>query len=184
MMTVLFYAMTSLLTLQVILRFVFSTGFSWGEEVARFIFVWLMYFSIAYATRNQRHIRMAFFVQKFGDKGHKVFMIIADFIFLFFSVIVFYAAIHVVQSTFKYNDMAVTINVSLNIVYGAGALGFLLILLRVLQGIIWKIRHFGDELEVFENYSGKYTGADQMFLITHKERKLRNEDDVQQEDEK
>ncbi len=164
-MAVLFYAITLLVTLQVILRFVFSTGFSWGEEVARFLFVWLMYFSIAYATRNQRHIRVAFLVQRFGEKGHKIFLILGDIIFLIFSVFIFLSAIKVCQSVFKYQDMAVTINVSLNIVYAAGVVGFFLILIRLVQSIIWKIRHFSDSMDVFENYAGVYSGADNVFFF-------------------
>lgn len=162
LMFVLFYAITLLLTLQVILRFIFATGFSWGEEVARFLFVWLMYFSIAYATRNQRHIRVAFLVQSFGEKAHKVFMIISDLIFLVFSILIFLSAIKVCQSVFKYQDMAVTIEVSLNVVYGAGVVGFALIVFRLIQSIIWKIRKFKDSMEVFENYAGAYSGADKV----------------------
>ena len=40
-MTVMIYLMSGLMVLQVILRFAFHTGFAWGEEVSRFIFVWL-----------------------------------------------------------------------------------------------------------------------------------------------
>ena len=44
-MTVMFYLMSGLMVLQVILRFAFHTGFAWGEEVSRFIFVWLVFLS-------------------------------------------------------------------------------------------------------------------------------------------
>ncbi|MCF7934704.1 MAG: TRAP transporter small permease [Spirochaetia bacterium] len=165
MMAVMFYAITLLLTLQVVLRFVFSTGFSWGEEVARFMFVWLMYFGIAYATRNQRHIRVSFLVQRFGDKGHKIVMIISDMIFLIFSLLILLSAIKVCQSIFAYEDMAVTINVSLNVVYGAGVAGFGLIAIRLIQSIIWKFKNFSEDMEVFENYAGAYTGADKICFL-------------------
>ncbi|MBI9103868.1 MAG: TRAP transporter small permease [Spirochaetales bacterium] len=161
-MAVLFYVITLLVTLQVILRFVFATGFSWGEEVARFLFVWLMYFSIAYATRNQRHIRVAFLVQRFGVKAHKIFMMLGDLVFLIFSSLIFISAVKVCQSIFKYQDMAVTINVSLNIVYGAGVVGFALIIIRLIQTLIYKIKNFNESMEVFENYAGEYTGADKV----------------------
>lgn len=45
-MTVMFYLMSGLMVLQVILRFAFHTGFAWGEEVSRFIFVWLVFLSL------------------------------------------------------------------------------------------------------------------------------------------
>jgi TRAP-type C4-dicarboxylate transport system permease small subunit len=164
-MAVLFYTITFLITLQVILRFVFSTGFSWGEEVARFLFVWLMNFSISYATRNQRHIRISFFINLFNDKVRRVFLILSDFIFLLFSTLIFYAAIRVCQAAIKYADMAVTIEVSLNIVYGAGVLGYALILIRLIQSILWKFKYFNSDFDQFENLGGKYNSADKIFFM-------------------
>lgn len=165
LMTVLFYAITLLVTLQVILRFVFSSGFAWGEEVSRFMFVWLMYISIAYATRNQRHIKVAFLVNKFPEAIKKKLMIVTDVLFLLFCVISFYATIMVCRTIFEFQDMAVTINASLNIVFGAGVLGFGLMVLRLIQSIIWKVKHLDSPLEIFENIAGVYTGADKICFL-------------------
>ncbi len=60
LIAVLFTALILLITIQVILRLSPLAGFSWGEEISRFMFVWLMYFSFSYATRNNRHIRVSF----------------------------------------------------------------------------------------------------------------------------
>ncbi len=168
MMALLFYAITLLVSLQVVLRFVFASGFSWGEELARFMFVWLMYFSIAYATRNQRHIRVSFLINRFNEKVKKGFMIFTDFIFLAFAIIVFISAIKVCESVFRFQDMAVTLNVSLNIVYGAGVVGLGLIVIRLVQSILWKFKKWNDSMEVFENYTGIYTGADKICFLPKK----------------
>lgn len=165
LMAVLFYAITLLVTLQVILRFVFSSGFAWGEEVSRFMFVWLMYISIAYATRNQRHIKVAFLVKRFRVAVRKKLMIFTDVLFLLFCIISFYAAIMVCRTVFEFQDMAVTINVSLNIVFGAGVLGFGLMVIRLIQSIAWKVKHLDSSLEVFENLAGVYTGADRICFL-------------------
>lgn len=165
LMAVLFYAITLLVTFQVILRFVFSSGFAWGEEVARFMFVWLMYISIAYATRNQRHIKVAFLVNRFSESIRKKIMIATDLLFLAFCTIAFYATVLVCKSTFEFQDMAVTINVSLNIVFGAGVLGFGLMVLRLVQSIIWKIHHLDAPLEEFENIAGVYSGANSICFL-------------------
>ncbi len=170
-MTVLFYAITMLITLQVILRFVFSTGFSWGEEVARFLFVWLMNFSIAYATRNQRHIKITYIINMFSVKVQKIFLILSDMVFLIFSSLIFMAAIRVCQAAIKYADMAVTIEVSLNVVYGAGVVGYALIVIRLIQTLIWKIRNFDAEMDRYENRGGSYTGADKIFFLPESEKK-------------
>ncbi|SKC36349.1 TRAP transporter small permease [Maledivibacter halophilus] len=170
LMTVLFYSMTILVTLQVVLRFVFNSGFSWGEEVSRFIFVWLMYFSISYTTRNHRHIKVSFLVNKFNEKVQKIIMLIVDFLFLIFSSVIFISAIKICQSVIEYNDRAVTIDVSMNIIYGAGFIGFALMIIRLIQGILWKFKNFSRSLEYFENYTGIYTGAKEIcFMPREKE---------------
>lgn len=165
LMAILFYAVTLLVTLQVILRFVFSTGFSWGEEVSRFMFVWLMYISIAYATRNQRHIKMSFLINIFSESIKKKIMIFTDILFLIFCGVLFYATIMVCKTVFEFHDMAVTINVSMNIVFGAGVFGFGLMVVRLVQSIIWKIKHLDSSLEVFENIAGLYNGADKICFL-------------------
>lgn len=40
----------------VILRFIFDTGFAWSEEVARISFIYLVYFGSIEAMRDNRHL--------------------------------------------------------------------------------------------------------------------------------
>ncbi|GAA0181291.1 hypothetical protein SH2C18_38450 [Clostridium sediminicola] len=158
-MATLFYIMTVLITLQVILRFGFSAGFSWAEEVSRFMFVWLMYFSISYTTRNHRHIKVTFIVGRFNEKVQKIIMIIVDFLFLAFAGFIFVSAVKICQSVAEFNDRATTLDISMNVMYGAAAVGFILMLVRLIQGIVWKFKNFSESLEYFENHTGVYTGA-------------------------
>lgn len=162
---ILFYAIMILITVQVILRFVFSTGFDWGEELARYMFVWMMYFSFSYATRNNRHIRVSFFVDKFSDKVKKIFMVICDVLFLILMGYCVAASVITCWQTSKFQDMSVTLGVTMNVLYSAGVVGFTLMFIRLIQNIIWKFRHFKDDFEVFDNANGKYTGADKIFFI-------------------
>lgn len=163
-MAILFYTMTLLVTLQVVLRFVFDGGFAWSEELSRFIFVWLMYFSISYTTRIQGHIKITFLLDKLGETVQKVILIIVDLLFLIFSCLIFLATIQIYQSVNEFNDMAVTMNVSMNILYGAGLIGFLLMIIRLVQRIVYKIRNFSSPLEYLDNISGLYKDKDDMFF--------------------
>lgn len=169
-MSFLFYAMTLLVTLQVILRFGFQSGFSWGEEVARFIFVWLMFISFSYVTRSQRHIKVTFIAKKLSEKAQKVLMILNDFLFLGFMLSILVAGIKVTQSVVKYGDMAVTIKVSMNIIYGAGLVGFIFMAIRIIQSIIWKFKNFSCSIEKFENYGGVYNGANDICFFFDKQK--------------
>lgn len=162
LMAVLFYAMTTLVTVQVILRFVFNSGFSWAEELARFLFVWLMYFSISYATRNNGHINITFLVDKFNEKTKKIIKIFVDILFLGFAVVIFIAVVKICQSVAQYQDKAISIDVSMNILYGAGLIGFVLMIIRIIQGIIWKVKYFSKPMDYFENLNGVHSGVNEL----------------------
>lgn len=158
-MTVLFYTITILLSVNVILRFGFQSGFAWAEEISRFMFIWLMYFSISYATRNNRNIKVTLLVSKFKEKAQKIIMIITDFLFLGFSVFIFISAVQICQSITEFNDKATTLNISMNFMYGAATVGFVLIIVRLIQTIAWRFKNFSQSLDYFENYAGVYSGA-------------------------
>jgi len=156
----LFYIMTTLVTLQVILRFIFDTGFAGAEEIARFIFIWLMYFSFSYTTRRQSHIKITFLLDKLTQKVRKIVVIFVDFLFLIFSILIFWSAMKICQSVIEFQDRAVTVDISMNIVYGAGFIGFALMIIRIIQGVIWKLKYFSDSIDVFENIGGRYLEKD------------------------
>ena len=47
-----------LLTLQVILRFVFNTSFGWIEELSRYLYIWVIYLASSAAVRHDATIRI------------------------------------------------------------------------------------------------------------------------------
>lgn len=47
-----------LIFVQVVLRYGFSYSLSWSEELARYLFVWLMWLGVSYAARNRTHLRV------------------------------------------------------------------------------------------------------------------------------
>ncbi len=55
-MAVLLALMVFLMFLNVILRFAFSTGFVWSEEVTRLSFIYLVYLGTVAAFRDNRHL--------------------------------------------------------------------------------------------------------------------------------
>ncbi len=54
----LIFAMSFIIFIQVITRYVFHNSLTWSEELARYLFVWLVYFSVSFTARRQKHIRI------------------------------------------------------------------------------------------------------------------------------
>ena len=54
----LMFLMSIIIFVQVVMRYVFHSSLTWSEEMARYLFVWLVYFSVAYTAKKEAHIRI------------------------------------------------------------------------------------------------------------------------------
>lgn len=163
LMVVFFAMMIILVTVQVILRFIFKTGFSWGEEIARILFVWMSFSSFGYLTRNSRHVRVGFLVGKIKDSVQKKILLLCDVLFLVFSAAGLKAVVSLCIDAAKYQDKLMAVPWNYNVLYLAGVLGFLMMVIRNIQIIVWKIRNWNAELERFINYDGVYYENNKVF---------------------
>lgn len=163
LMVVFFAMMIILVTVQVILRFIFKTGFSWGEEIARILFVWMSFSSFGYLTRNSRHVRVGFLVGKIKDSVQKKILLLCDVLFLVFSAAGLKAVVSLCIDAAKYQDKLMAVPWNYNVLYLAGVLGFLMMVIRNIQIIVWKIRNWNVELERFINYDGVYYENNKVF---------------------
>ncbi len=149
----LFICMTLLVFGQVILRFVFKSGFSWAEELSRFMFVWLVYLCLSHATKKNRHISLTVLKDALPETGKKIFSMISDVVFFAFSLVMLWFCMRIVKTTAEFGDMAITMNVSRNVLYASGVAGFLLNSIRLVQNIVWKISRWKSGDAIFSFYN-------------------------------
>lgn len=64
--------MIILVFLNVILRFVFDTGFAWSEEVARICFIYLVYLGSIEAMRDNRHLMIESVIVRIPPMAQKL----------------------------------------------------------------------------------------------------------------
>ena len=48
--------MSVIIVAQVFFRYVLKNSISWSEEIARYLFIWLIYIGISYGVKMDRHI--------------------------------------------------------------------------------------------------------------------------------
>lgn len=162
-MTIFFVLMLGLVTLQVILR-IFGAGFSWGEEVSRIFFVWMSFSAFGYLCRNVRHVGIGFIRNSMPISVQKIVLLVTDILFLAFTVIAFSAVVVLCFNTYKFNDMLIAIPVSRNVLNFAGVFGFLMMSIRNVQVIVYKLKHWNCTIDKFINYDGKfYTNKNTIF---------------------
>ena len=82
--TVIFLALTVLLFIQVITRYVFGRAFTWSEEVGVVMFVWLIYLGAAAAARTRQHLRIDAVLNIMPFKVKRVVLILTNVAAMFF----------------------------------------------------------------------------------------------------
>lgn len=158
-MSLTFFMTCGLIFLQVVLRFLFHSGFAWGEEISRFLFVWSVFLSVPYITKNNKHVSVAALRDIMPDKAKKIIAILVDASVVFFAIVLLKSSITNVQYTFLYNDRATAIDISMNWLFMAPVVGYALMLLRSVQTLIWKVVRFNSSFDLFINSSGMYSEA-------------------------
>lgn len=82
--------MVGLLSVQVVSRYVFLASVPWTEELARFSFLLLVYFSASLAAKHGRHIRITAHLRILPVRGQNFVMLLSDLITVVFCMVVVY----------------------------------------------------------------------------------------------
>jgi TRAP-type C4-dicarboxylate transport system permease small subunit len=115
----LFAALTIVVSLQVLTRFVLHLPMIWSEELARFLFFWIVMLGAAHSVRTKRHFVIDVGIRggAFGRAGRILFDVFPDLCVLSFSVFL------LVQSIgYTYGGImrtATNSHVNMALVYGA-----------------------------------------------------------------
>lgn len=138
--SILMVAMTLLIFIQVIMRYVFGSSLVWSEEMARYLFIWLIYLGISYGARVMKHIKIEAALGLFPKKLRPFVIILGDVLFFVFSVIIVYLAYGVVMQQIKLNQKSPAMHIPMWFMYSAPMIGFALTAIRQIQVIIFKLK--------------------------------------------
>ena len=119
--------------LQVVMRTVFNSSLVWSEELARYLFIWLIYIGVAYGVKKNRHISVEVVTYILGRKGNWILSIIANILFLIFAILICYLSFNVTMSV---NRMSPAMSIPMSLVYAAPFVGMLLTSIRIVQKLI------------------------------------------------
>ncbi|MBN2259228.1 MAG: TRAP transporter small permease [Clostridiales bacterium] len=132
--------MTGLIFFQVVSRFILNIPLAWSEESARYAFVWLIYISAALAVKHHEHIRVEIGLILFKGRAKLIALVFTDIIFLIFSLILLKDGISLVMMITKHGQISPAVGFSMNYVYAIIPIGYGLMVLRLIQDIIKKIK--------------------------------------------
>ncbi len=141
---------------QVIARYVFDDSFYWSEEIARYLFIWLVYIALSYAVRVDKHIRMdtLLSLNLLSDSWKKIVCLLADGIFLGFALVIAYLGGKVLVVTIQRGQIMPSTELPMYLVYAAMPLGYFLCSFRLIQRIVFRLRHFHADFITFSRPLG------------------------------
>ena len=92
-----FYSFCCIVIVQeVVRRFVFNFSSAWGEEAARYAFIYLGWIGAAYAVRERAHIRFDFLLQSLGPRAKAAMFILTELATIAFACVALYWSLHTI----------------------------------------------------------------------------------------
>jgi len=119
-----------------------------GQEISRYLFVYLVYIGIAIAVRSQAHTRMSFVLNILPKKIKGILEIVDQFLFLGFCIAMFYQSMSLVKFSFEMGDLTPATGVPMYLIFLALPLGFALSSLHLILIIYEKVKYYDIQKKI------------------------------------
>jgi C4-dicarboxylate transporter, DctQ subunit len=130
--------MTILTFVQVVLRYVFNTGFLWALEADFYLFAWLVLLGMAYGVRERSHIGVDAAVRLFSPPVRRIVGLIVVALALLYAGLLMYGSVAYIDKLMVIDIEAEDIPVKRWILSLCLPIGFAFLLIRLLQ-MAWRI---------------------------------------------
>lgn len=127
---------------EVIRRFGLSYSSVWGEETARYAFVYLVWIGAAAAVRERAHIRIDVITHLAGPRGTAILYMFSDVLTGILALFALYWSMDPVLTSFKFHSVTDGLRVLRVWFLIAVPFGFSLTLLRVAQSLVRDLGNF------------------------------------------
>ena len=119
----------------VIARLAFSTSIAVANELARFSFVYMIYFGVSYAIRERRHMRVTVLIDVMPKALRHWMFVLSELIFLIYSVVVCWLGVVITQQSIDRGKILSSTEWPQAVLYAAIIFSGALSSLRLLQSI-------------------------------------------------
>lgn len=142
LLLLLYASIIAVIAIDVVRRFVLSYSSVWGEELARYAFIYLTWIAAAYAVRDRLHIRIDALIVNLPVRIRAIAWLLGDLATLVFAIFALYLSIEPVMTSLRFGSVTPGLGVSQVWFLVAVPLGFALIVFRVCQSMLRDIRDF------------------------------------------
>jgi TRAP-type C4-dicarboxylate transport system permease small subunit len=118
---------------QVFMRYVLGDSLTWSEEIARYLFIWMIYIGVSYGVKKGKHLGVDAFPMMFEKKGKLIIDMIATISFFVFAVVITYFSFDIVL---RVTRESAVLELPMGWVYAAPVVGMTLTAIRLIQKFI------------------------------------------------
>ncbi|MBP1155769.1 MULTISPECIES: TRAP transporter small permease [unclassified Paenibacillus] len=111
-------AMSILVFGNAVLRYVFDSGISWTEEMARFLLIWMTFLGAIAALKDNQHLGVDMFVKKLPMSLRKIAFVLSNLMVLYCLWLVFLGSWNI--TILNIDNRAPATGMRLFLVYGIG----------------------------------------------------------------
>lgn len=138
-LVILLSMMCVLMFMQVVMRYVIGTPFVWGEEVAAYCQIWLVYLGAALCTRKDAHIRIDI-LNNLWPKSKSYTDLFSDVVSAIFLIGVAFVTASYVRHFLAQNQTSAALQVPMAIVALILPVGSALTAFRYIQKIVLDVK--------------------------------------------
>lgn len=149
-----FYAtIVATIMVEVVRRFGLSYSSIWGEEIARYSFIYLAWIGAAAAVKRRAHIRIDVLLRYLPERGKAALYLFGDIVTLILAVIVLWLSLEPMMVSIKFGSVTHGLRVSQAWFLAAVPIGFSILIFRLAQSIYQDIADVRAGRPVYEGDS-------------------------------
>ncbi len=142
------------LTLQVFMRFVFSSSLAWTEELSRYSFIWSVYMGGVLAVKHSQHVRITAQFLIFPPKVRVAIMMFTDLLWIAVNFFIAYHSCVALESAFEFPEISPTMGIVKGYVEAMLPLSFMLMNMRLIMKY-WELIKNNDLMSLAEISGGE-----------------------------
>lgn len=133
LMFLMLLGMVGLVFMNVILRYFFNSGITWSEEMARYLFVWLIFIGAIGAMRDNAHLGVDTLIKRLKPSGQKIVYLLGQV--LIFIIMAMLAVGSFDLTMINLDAKASATNLPLWCVYGIGVVTSVCICINIIANM-------------------------------------------------
>lgn len=126
--------------IEVIRRFVLSFSSIWGEEIARFAFIYLTWVGASAGVKNRSHIRIDVIYSWVPERHHVWLYVMADVATMAFAVVALYYSLVPILTSITFDNVTDGLRINRSFFLVAVPLGFAMTMVRIVQNVARDVR--------------------------------------------